>query len=91
MGNPRIEVPAPIADALVHPTPLCQALGISRATLDHWVQAGHFPPPIVIGQMRGSGKVSRVAFLRSEIDAWILARKAERDAAKKPRTENLPA
>lgn len=91
MGNPRIEVPAPIADALVHPTPLCQALGISRMTLDRWVEVGHFPAPIVIGQMRGSGKASRTAFLKSEIDAWIEARKAERDAAKKLRAETLPA
>ncbi|CAM3304278.1 helix-turn-helix transcriptional regulator [Pseudomonas plecoglossicida] len=86
MGNPRIHVPAPIADALVHPTPLCEALGISRATLDHWVAAGHFPAPIVIGQMRGSGKVSRTAFLKSEIDAWIESRKADRAARRKQAT-----
>jgi prophage regulatory protein len=46
----------------------------SRATIYRGIAAGTFPKPVKIG-------AHSIAFVESEIDAWIAARTAERDGA----------
>lgn len=48
--------------------------GITRSTLWRWVKAGRFPKPVQLGPQA-------VGWLEHEIDAWLEARAAERDAA----------
>nr|WP_314530866.1 helix-turn-helix domain-containing protein [uncultured Pseudomonas sp.] len=67
---------AKTVDVFLHPDDLMRALGVSRNTLDNWVAAGHFPAPVQLGITRSTGRHGRVAWLKSEVDAWILARAA---------------
>jgi predicted DNA-binding transcriptional regulator AlpA len=71
-------------EALLHPNDLMRSFGISRTTLDKWVKAGHFPAPIEIGMPRRQGWATRVAWLKSEVDAWILERAAARRTVAPP-------
>mgnify|MGYP001054719036 CR=1 FL=1 len=71
-------------DTLLHPDDLMRALGVSRNTLTKWVDAGHFPAPVEIGMQRRQGWTTRVAWLKSEVDAWILARAAARQTVATP-------
>lgn len=48
--------------------------GLARSTLYQMMQAGQFPKPVRIG-----GRA--VAWLETEIDAWIKARLVEREEA----------
>lgn len=50
----------------------CQLTSLSRTTIWHKVKADEFPKPIELGGIRK-------AFIKSEIDAWIDSRIAERD------------
>ena len=52
----------------------CTRVTLSRTTLWQKVKRGEFPRPIALGDG------IRKAFVASEIDAWIEARIAERDA-----------
>lgn len=62
------------------PTRLVEkATGLERQTL---VRLPSFPQPVVLSR-RADGLPAKIAWLKSEVDAWILARKAERDAAAK--------
>lgn len=47
-------------------------IGLSRAMINKHRQAGTFPVAVPLGE-------KRIAFLRSEIDAWIDQRIAARD------------
>ena len=51
-----------------------RSIGVSRVTLWRWVKAGRFPKPVQLGPQA-------VGWLEHEIDAWLEARAAERDAA----------
>lgn len=51
-----------------------ERLGVTRTTLWRWVKAGRFPKPVQLGPQA-------VGWLEHEIDAWLEARAAERDAA----------
>jgi len=51
-----------------------QRTGRSRSRIYADVQAGTFPKPINIGPRA-------IGFIAEEVDAWIAARVAERDAA----------
>ena len=50
---------------------LCSFLGISPATLWRWTRRRAFPSPIQLGP-------NTVGWLRSEVDAWLSQRAAER-------------
>jgi excisionase family DNA binding protein len=50
---------------------VCQKTSLSRATIDRNREEGKFPEPMVWG--------SRLMFDADEVEAWMLARKAERD------------
>jgi predicted DNA-binding transcriptional regulator AlpA len=67
---------AKTVDTLLHPDDLMRALGVTRNTLTSWVDAGWFPAPVQIGLTKSTGRAGRVAWLKSEVDAWILARAA---------------
>lgn len=53
---------------------------ITRATLLRYVAAGQFPRPIRLGGTKA--KARAIGWISTEVDAWIAARQAERDAAK---------
>jgi len=50
-----------------------KGVSYSRAHIDRLVKAGKFPRPIKLGDNRN-------AWIEAEIDAWIEARIADRDA-----------
>jgi prophage regulatory protein len=56
---------------------LLELLGISATTLYAWIAAGQFPPSISLGG-------NSVAWLGSEIDAFIEQRRVERDRQLNP-------
>lgn len=49
-------------------------VSLGRTTIWKRVKSGDFPAPVQIGERK-------IAFVRSEIEAWISARIAERDEA----------
>ena len=49
------------------------ATGLGRSTLYKYIAAGQFPEPVALGGRS-------VAWVADEVDEWILARIAERDA-----------
>lgn len=81
MSKSRAQGTAKTIDTFLHPDDLMRALGVSRNTLDNWVAAGWFPAPVQLGMMRATGHAGRVAWLKSEVDAFILARAAARPVA----------
>ena len=61
---------------LIRVKPLLENLGISKATLYRYVTCGFFPKPVKLGV----GSKAAVAWVTSEVDAWIAVRQSERDA-----------
>ena len=51
---------------------VCKLTSLSRTSIHNHRQSGSFPIPVRLG-------TKRIAFLSSEIDAWIEARIADRD------------
>ena len=51
-----------------------KGISYSRAQIYRKIKAGSFPRPVRLGE-------NRIAFAEQEIDDWIQARIAERDAA----------
>ena len=49
----------------------CRLTSLSRTAINRWRAIGRFPVAVPLGD-------KRVAFLRSEVDAWIRERIAER-------------
>lgn len=58
---------------IIRPGPLMKELGVNRHGLKIMREREGFPNPIKLG-------ARSVGYLRSEVDAWIEARVAERDA-----------
>lgn len=58
---------------IIRPRPLMQELGVNRHGLKIMREREGFPNPIQLG-------ARSVGYLRSEVDAWVESRKAERDA-----------
>lgn len=52
---------------------VCERVGCKRSKLDGMIRAGEFPKPLKIG--------ATVVWPEHEVDDWIDARIAERDAA----------
>lgn len=52
----------------------------SDTTMYKYIALG-FPAPLEISPRRSNGSVGKRMFVRSEVEAWIKARIAERDAA----------
>lgn len=50
----------------------CELTSLSRTSVNAWRSKGQFPRPVALGE-------KRVAFVRSEVEAWVQARIAERD------------
>jgi prophage regulatory protein len=63
--------PAVVSPKLEHGVDAWARAGISRAYCYELLNRGRFPKPVKIGRA--------VRFVASEIDAWIIARIAERD------------
>lgn len=59
---------------IIRPGPLMEELGVNRHGLKIMRERECFPNPIKLG-------ARSVGYLRSEVDAWVESRKAERDAA----------
>lgn len=51
---------------------VCKLTSLSRTSIHNHRQSGSFPNPVRLG-------TKRIAFLASEIDAWIEARIADRN------------
>lgn len=51
---------------------VAQLTRLSKSSVERYIRQNRFPKPIDLGP-------NRVAWVRSEIDAWISARIAERD------------
>jgi predicted DNA-binding transcriptional regulator AlpA len=69
-------------DVLMPAEDVMQATGItSRLSLDKYVSTGWFPTPVEVGPPRRNGTAGKYAWLKSEVDAWILARAAARPVA----------
>jgi len=57
---------------LMQMTEVVRAIGLSRAMINIHRKSGNFPKAVPLGD-------KRIAFLRSEVDAWIDQRIAARD------------
>jgi prophage regulatory protein len=55
--------------------------GLSRTRLYEAVSAGTFPKPAKLGPAKLGSSARAVAWSADEVDAWIEARLAEREAA----------
>jgi prophage regulatory protein len=64
---------ADIAQELLRRKQILELLGVSHSTLYSWMDAGKFPRPIRIGE-------NSIAWLRTEIEAWLEQRAQERRA-----------
>ena len=79
MSRARTREVVSTVDVLMPPEDVMYALGIgSRTTLDKYVAAGWLKPPVEVGPPRRNGSTGKVAWLKSEVDAFILARAAAR-------------
>lgn len=54
-----------------------QLLGISNGALYSWILRDLFPRPVQLGPLRTTGKAGRVAWLESEVRAWINEKAAQ--------------
>ncbi|WP_211251648.1 helix-turn-helix transcriptional regulator [Andreprevotia chitinilytica] len=63
---------APTVDYLLRLPYVCKRVALSRSSIYAAVAAGTFPKPVRLGG-------NSVAWLESEVAAWIAARIAERD------------
>ena len=63
-------------DAVLKRAMVSAITGLPASTLYRKVAAGEFPAPIKLGE-------SASGWLLSEVDAWIAARRDERDAARR--------
>jgi len=61
---------------LISQPELCDALGVSRYTLERWTRQGRFPKPIKLTEKTVTWKVS-------DIEAWLAQRSRSRKRAKK--------
>lgn len=60
----------PLKDRFVRMSDIVKATGYARNTIEHFIRAGLFPPPIKIGRTS--------VWLASELNAWIDERAAAR-------------
>lgn len=60
--------------ALISLNDACQLTSLSRTAINRWRDLGKFPKAVPLGD-------KRVAFVRSEVEAWIHDRIAERGKA----------
>ena len=71
----------PTAETLVSPEAgLAMSGGISASTRGRLIKKGDYPPPIVLSRDR-RGRPVRVAWIASEIHAWVAKRIAASRAA----------
>jgi predicted DNA-binding transcriptional regulator AlpA len=63
-------------ERLLKMSEVCAWLGIAMSSLHNWINAGHFPKPIVLGDPNNPH--SAVRFRKSEVDEWINARPREK-------------
>ena len=63
---------------LERPADVLARVGFSKATLYRRIKAGTFPRPINLGP---EGTCRSVAFIASEVDAWIAERAQAREGA----------
>jgi prophage regulatory protein len=64
-----------LKDAVLRKTVVSAITGLPSSTLYRKVAAGEFPAPIKLGE-------SASGWLLSEVEAWIAARREERDAGR---------
>lgn len=56
-------------------------IGATTDTTMYKYIATGFPGPLVVGPPRSNGASGKRMFVKAEVDAWLAARIAERDAA----------
>ena len=68
MGNPRSESSSSVR--LLTKGEVLELIGVSYPALWAWIRDGKFPP----GRSVGYGKRGHVAWVESEVQAWIASR-----------------
>ena len=63
---------APADIRLLHKPQLLELVGVSYSSIFNWMRQGRFPLPRVIGPP--GGRSSRVAWVASEVQAWLASR-----------------
>lgn len=83
--DPAGEMPqGPRARRFIRLGPLCEKTTLSSSTIYDKMAEGSFPKPVKLFD-GPPGKKSAVAWVEEEIDAWMDARVAARDAAPAPK------
>lgn len=75
------EVP-PKPQRFIYRNEVLGRVGVSYVALWSWVRDGKFPAPV---ELQGSHQRSRLAWLESEVDAWMASRTRRRP---KPKSAN---
>lgn len=65
-----------IAEAILSKSVVAAILGVSETTLDAWMHDADtdFPAAVLMGEVRSTGRPSRVGWLKSEIEEFIRRR-----------------
>jgi prophage regulatory protein len=67
-------MPAPTVDYLIRCDEVCKQVALSRSSIYAAIAAGDFPRPVQLGS-------NSVAWLQSEVSAWVACRIAQRNKA----------
>lgn len=66
--------PHPTDETLVHPSQAGELVGgLSSSSIRRLIARGEFPAPLVLSRTK-SGHPARVAYVRSELLAWVRSR-----------------
>ncbi|MOA21118.1 Prophage CP4-57 regulatory protein (AlpA) [compost metagenome] len=58
-------------DAFISEETVLLVIGLSQGMFRKLLEEGKFPRPVPLGEVRQSGVLSRVAWLKSEVEEWI--------------------
>ena len=85
MSRARTREAVKAVDTLMPVEDVMLATGIaSRTSLDRYMATGWFPMFVEVGPRRSNGRLGKICWLKSEVDAWILARAAARQTVATP-------
>jgi predicted DNA-binding transcriptional regulator AlpA len=79
-NRPRLDSDTPLPQAfhtdqasrlLIFKPELLRLIGVSYGSIFSWMRRGQFPLPRELGP---GGQTTKIAWLRSEVEAWLMAR-----------------